>query len=303
MSNMNSTSISPSTSAASTMTSSASTNNADMKPDKSTLFPNMPLELREMIWTQACRVERVVDIWVKVVGGSAGKNFFDTIRVRRAVNYKSHAKLPSVLHTSKEARQIGLKHYTMVLGSKYTNSYRGTKIEFSTPARIYFNCEYDILCPIFASWEAEYQFMKDVSTPEVFPKIRRIAFCVMTSFRSYWAQLGNLPDLEVSVYPNFYVPKIFSLNGFNRVDDFHMELVDFDEKMDYHQYETAGYAPAWEQMLAAKRFIQREFNESSWRFCNCGKEVENCHDPSHRLIDLPITFKNLKATVTDREQA
>ena len=68
--NMASTSTSSSTSP--TAVSSSNMTVFNEQPKKFTLFPKMALELRKMVWSQACMVERVVDLCFKPLGGRAG---------------------------------------------------------------------------------------------------------------------------------------------------------------------------------------------------------------------------------------
>jgi hypothetical protein len=68
-----------------------------------TKFPKLPPELREQIWKEHCGdyEPRVVDLWLKE--SSTEGNLI----------YGTHCRAPALLHTSSEARRIGLQHYDL----------------------------------------------------------------------------------------------------------------------------------------------------------------------------------------------
>ncbi|KAH8786333.1 hypothetical protein F5882DRAFT_123013 [Hyaloscypha sp. PMI_1271] len=68
-----------------------------------TKFPKLPPELREKIWKEHCGdyEPRVVDLWLKE--SSTEDNLI----------YCTHSRAPAILHTSSEARHIGLQHYDL----------------------------------------------------------------------------------------------------------------------------------------------------------------------------------------------
>jgi len=68
-----------------------------------TKFPKLPPQLREQIWKEHCGdyEPRVVDLWLKE--SSTEDNLI----------YGTHSRAPALLHTSSEARRIGLQHYDL----------------------------------------------------------------------------------------------------------------------------------------------------------------------------------------------
>src|SRR4051812_5550630 len=78
-----------------------------------TQFPNLPLEVREMVWTYVSHWPRNLDIWVKHEGPELTTVSLDGQRRSR---YRPHSFItsqcvPALLHTNREARIIGLKYY------------------------------------------------------------------------------------------------------------------------------------------------------------------------------------------------
>ncbi|KAE9374292.1 hypothetical protein N431DRAFT_335360 [Stipitochalara longipes BDJ] len=116
--------------------------------DVFTLFPKLPPELPNKIWKNACFVSRAVDIWQVPVGeNDFGKACLKAFRNRIWV-YKSHSRTPSILHTSMEARSVGLEHYELSFGTKITAKIGPTEIDISIPPRIYVHFDCDMICPI-----------------------------------------------------------------------------------------------------------------------------------------------------------
>ncbi|MAD83183.1 MAG: hypothetical protein CL912_09465 [Deltaproteobacteria bacterium] len=162
--------------------------------------------------------------------------------------YKSRAKVPAILQTSKEARATGLKYYTLEFGNKTTCYDDGTTMEFTSSARIYANWEYDIICPVmdrhpsltgvedFEGFEdfinfdtsIRYKFMD----PAVFSRMRRIAFVVDESCDVGWPDMSKRENIEVILYPDFeaLMPLKEDVSGARK--QLHMELVDLDENLD-----------------------------------------------------------------------
>jgi hypothetical protein len=113
-----------------------------------TLFPNNPPELRNRIWKRACSLRRVIDLWFFPIGDENLESFCSDHFDEFPWTYKSHSQPPVVLHTSCEARTIGLKHYELSFGTALLKRLGLTKFELSTPPRIFVNWEHDIICPM-----------------------------------------------------------------------------------------------------------------------------------------------------------
>ncbi|KAL5329662.1 hypothetical protein ACEPPN_003177 [Leptodophora sp. 'Broadleaf-Isolate-01'] len=129
---------------------------ATMQPRVFELFPNFPLEIRLLVWKATSSEPRLLDIWYSEVGLDRWTNAFRG--QEKPHYYYTHANIPSVLHVSREARNVGLQHYRLDFGTEVqtgveiahgTRSSRGAKVVFSTPARIYVNWECDIICLSF----------------------------------------------------------------------------------------------------------------------------------------------------------
>ena len=303
-----------------TAVSSSNSAITNEKLSKFTLFPKMALELREMVWSQACKVERVVDLWFEPLGGRAGLPLFDTISQIPPVVYRSRTKVPAILHTSKEARATGLKYFTLEFGNKTTYQDGGTTMEFTTSARTYVNWEYDIICPViygntnFASFEAfedseayenfDMSIRYKLIDPAIFPRMRRIAFAVNESVDG--SSVGDVLDIskreniELILYPDFRALMTLKENISDTRKRLNMELVDFDENVHENQYASAGYPDTRDNLLSLKEAVDDEGNSCINGRRLCEKDMENCSDPSHFWLGYPVSFKILKVTITDR---
>ncbi|KAF8857016.1 hypothetical protein BDZ45DRAFT_674977 [Acephala macrosclerotiorum] len=117
-----------------------------------TCFPNLPVEIRLKIWKEACFQPRVIDSYLTCPGDEEESHYiwclfsrdqfltFVTITARRA---------PEILHTSQEARKIGLENYTLEFGrTGETTVAGGTTLTLTTPPKVYINWNSDIICPI-----------------------------------------------------------------------------------------------------------------------------------------------------------
>lgn len=108
------------------------------KPDQVfTLFPNLPPELRNKIWNEHCTQyePQIIDLW-------ATKDSTET-----KMRYGTHSQAPPILHTSREARSIGLKYYKLL----FEEDIQGEIFrDIGNPKKphIYVNWEHDILFPV-----------------------------------------------------------------------------------------------------------------------------------------------------------
>ncbi|KAN0102840.1 hypothetical protein V8E51_011153, partial [Hyaloscypha variabilis] len=109
-----------------------------------TCFPKLPLEIRRMIWKEACSVERVLDIWPVLLDVEGAAKFFDSTR-GIPFSYKSYSTHPAILHTSRESRSTGLENYCLSFETKFDMEVKGMDFKITIPARIYVNWEFDII--------------------------------------------------------------------------------------------------------------------------------------------------------------
>ncbi|CZR60158.1 uncharacterized protein PAC_10054 [Phialocephala subalpina] len=161
-----------------------------------TPFPRLPIELRLKVWKYACFKPRLIDLWFVPVADKRDSFKFDEFQ--QPFIYESHCRqAPAVLHTSQEARNVGLQHYSLEFGSKFEGQVifpmsgfenflmaRGT-IEVSMPPQIYVNWACDIICPMPAlrSGSLDEHFREEVYDDisfwsnlwHNFPELRKIA--------------------------------------------------------------------------------------------------------------------------------
>jgi hypothetical protein len=118
------------------------TNEVDQKPSPEfTLFPNLPIELRNKIWEHACFLPRNLEVKSWNYGKRIAIPTLDTNEENpwQVWIYRSNTVPPAVLSVCLESRTIGLKYYKLDWGTHY--AFRG--FTFSTPATIYVNYDSD----------------------------------------------------------------------------------------------------------------------------------------------------------------
>ncbi|KAE9379951.1 hypothetical protein N431DRAFT_361188, partial [Stipitochalara longipes BDJ] len=108
-------------------------------------FPKLPASARDRIWKYSIPSGRVVDV------------VFDKEQDRY---FSFHAIIPAILCTSKEARAIGLKFYTICFGTK------------SHPALIPFDFSVD--CLLFDDWLAPRTQVKKGPPPTSASELARV---------------------------------------------------------------------------------------------------------------------------------
>jgi hypothetical protein len=126
-----------------------SAQNSSEQPGKSTstvlktfsYFGQLPLELRVKIWGHACFHQRNIDIFTEMLG-EVRVNEQDMYRFESYKYFSQFCPHPAVMHTCKESREEGLKHYRLEFGTSHSFSI----INISTPPRIYVNFACDRLC-------------------------------------------------------------------------------------------------------------------------------------------------------------
>ena len=119
-------------------------------------------------------------------------------------------------------------------------------MEFTTPARIYVNWEYDNLCPVLDRGtnlldledfeDFDLKLRCDFMDPVIFPKMRRVAFVVDQSSVIDWPNVSERDNIEVILYPDFEALKTLKEDVFDARKQLRMDFVDFDDNMDEYQY-------------------------------------------------------------------
>jgi hypothetical protein len=155
-----------------------------------TCFPKLALEIRRMIWKEACSVERVLDIWAVPLDIERTTDFFINSGMELPFSYKTHSRHPPILQTSRESRSVGLENYCLSFESEVNNKVHGIEFKMTSPARIFVNWEFDIICPMQLPMVTESDRLEDAlyfaiqdDLGEKRPKIRRI---VIGLTRVWW---------------------------------------------------------------------------------------------------------------------
>jgi hypothetical protein len=63
------------------------------------------------------------------------------------MKYGTHSQAPSILHTSKEARSVGLQYYDLLFGGEIKGE-TGKNVGSPKKPYIYVNWKHDILFPV-----------------------------------------------------------------------------------------------------------------------------------------------------------
>jgi hypothetical protein len=101
------------------------------------LFPKLPIELRNKIWTHACFIPRCVELKSWNYGKRIAIPTLDNNEENpwQVWIYRSNTIPPAVLSACAESRMIGLKHYRLEWGTHY--AFRG--FTFTTPSTVFVN--------------------------------------------------------------------------------------------------------------------------------------------------------------------
>jgi 2EXR family len=144
-----------------------------------------------MIWKQACSVTRVVDIWAVPLVRQGSVPFFKYAFYEIPCSYKSHCEPPAILHATRESRSVGLESYSLAFEWKMERQLDGMNFTIQSPANIYINWEFDVLCPMPTPYLIdEHQILDDTVFGKVWndftrnlPQLRRIA---LDSDSAWW---------------------------------------------------------------------------------------------------------------------
>ncbi|CZR67218.1 uncharacterized protein PAC_17117 [Phialocephala subalpina] len=109
-----------------------------------TCFPKLPLEIRNMIWAEAAKVPRNVDVWSPTFGTmTLTSDTSDERVVVTPYRFISKQTPPGILHTNQESRAISLKHFHLAFG----NDFDGEGLGFSFEPTIMCGKD-DRICPM-----------------------------------------------------------------------------------------------------------------------------------------------------------
>jgi len=160
----------------------------DDEAPKFTLFPRLPIELREKIWEEACNEPRVIDLWALPVGQGIGNpRKLDRLFGETPFGYKTHQIDPAVLEACQQSKEVGHRHYELSFGTiaeGYDDGFGhgpGAEIIIQTPSLTYVNWKSDIICPFptssnsWADFQPEEVMYDDLQDHHYRHKIHRIA--------------------------------------------------------------------------------------------------------------------------------
>ncbi|KAF7895594.1 uncharacterized protein EAF01_009556 [Botrytis porri] len=186
-------------------------------------FARLLIELRLLIWEEACRDERTVTVFssertldAEFSQGHGDLPFY---------TFKSRNSIPGVLHASRESRFIAKQLYLPVFDTQ-SEFPLVTTLGNGTAASIWINPSTDLICPMTSmtddQCDALTQKMRDV-------KVERIALndCAFQRSASIpcdkWGTFSAITIREVTIYTSRYLVK----------PDDNIELTKFDRRVAY----------------------------------------------------------------------
>lgn len=117
-------------------------------------FPKLPLELRIKIWVFAANEQRTITVQEDDIWTTCGDN---SVLTTRGVKHNAHS-VPTVLHTSYEARSAARRHYELYVNPRFKN--KGFYINFASDTFAILSCGallslYGGLEETQTSWQAD----------------------------------------------------------------------------------------------------------------------------------------------------
>lgn len=233
-----------------------------------TCFPRLPPELRNEIWGEACRVERIVDLWIADPFTKYDNMAWLTNAKKKTwdrITYGNHNRVPIILQTSRESRAIGLKHYSPFLGTETTTlptnikpskSEKGesekldiksstkeynpakSKSSYLEPAVIYINWARDIICPFEIPEEHLTRFQIELKLSHRFMSMKKLALPLdwvswLLGHDNGRHAMPKTFDLEeVILYPDIKRAFLRSFHVFSVHNPYRLSFSDFDSGSD-----------------------------------------------------------------------
>jgi hypothetical protein len=240
---------------------------------KFTLFPRLPIELREKIWEEACSEPRVIDLWALPVGQGIGNyHKLDRLFGETPFAYKTHQIDPAVLGACHQSKDVGHRHYEVSFGTMvegYDDSFGqgpGAEIIIKTPALTFVNWKSDIICPFPTSsnsWgdfdpEDEEVMHNDLHTHHYRHKIHRIAAEIE---HATWAIELMLKSHYLEEIILYIAPYRLTDLSYDDERPITIEFADLDVDMDT-KLKEAGYGVDAKDRLQEAKLIVENFAEA-----------------------------------------
>jgi hypothetical protein len=250
-----------------------------------TLFPELAPELRHMIWKKVCFQPRNVDIWATHPGqdetrGEDGRMKLEEIfdHEHYLIEFKSHSRLPPLLHTSSEARKISLEYYALEFGLEVDRSLGRLRIRLSIPSLIYFNWECDIICPMSPKDDPEMvaeRIAYELPDRVFYPRHEARKIALDSSEIDEYLETGDM-----LIYANFeeiiiyYVPETVQgsvpiYKNFDPETPFHLDFIPIDDYIS-----ESDYLQALVSLQKAKDVVEKEVKLGYAERCGEDFDVE-----------------------------
>jgi hypothetical protein len=265
-----------------TVTSEAGSGN---KSPEFTCFPLLPFELRYKIWKDICFIPRVIDVW--------SRPLLEMDAACHLMYYQSHKRVPpAILHTCKEARDVGLKFYTLDFGTSGEWNINHAKFTMVSQPQIYVNWACDIVCPMplrvendWANAKLYQSMVTDLATKR--HEMRRIAITSNKSVVDWiWNILENVWLEEVIVFAS---PQGFNAPRFNNTKFISLDFVKLNEGT--LEEDLVGVVMDPEKTKASLLSARKELMSAiSYRqlgnLCLLDAEVDRSRPPDIKLMKI-----------------
>jgi hypothetical protein len=246
-----------------------------------TCFPELPLEIRNLVWKKAANFPRNLDIWARPTGVTRYRDMkYGDDRLEwkeyRTFRYTTRQPVPGVLIATRESRAATREFFDMSFGS-YVDWGGGVKI--TTNPEILRNFQADRICPMGPySGEASGHLWSAETPPS----------CAVNLYRTSKDDLNPVDELlfyaddyheEILLY---YCEETVAING---PFDF-LELTE----------EQASYLE-WQALLEARRMLQEYFDSETELWIEEAKlshEEQGLGPPTHEDLNIGWVVPRIK---------
>ncbi|KAG4427715.1 hypothetical protein IFR05_016801 [Cadophora sp. M221] len=256
-----------------------------------------------MIWTEASFLDRFIPIKYTTIKGWEKQIILDHDSRAPRQHYTTYAKQPAILHTSQEARAIGLKHYVREFGLTGARRVNGTWVAVTLPGRIYINFASDIISPTPHAWndwghtfdEELYQDLEKSS------KVRRLGLRSAKVNRRTWHMILDRNKSITEVVLLSEVDPVTAILNKRRGDSEASIHLDYLQGYIGGTWARAGLDEGEEDRLFGwKYYIKKAMREG--RFAKEAEVRENGITPPPARVIPEISFGILKAKIEIAER-
>jgi len=246
-----------------------------------TCFPELPLEIRNMVWKEAANLPRNLDIWARPTGVTCYRDmeYWDERlewKEYRTFRFTTRQPVPGVLVATKESRAATRQFFDMCFGSCID---WGGGVKITTNPEILRNFQADRICPMGPySTEASDYLWGSEPPPS----------CAVNLYRTSKDDPDPLSKLlfyadgfheEILLY---YCEETVAING-------PFDFLELSEEQSSHL--------EWQALLEARRMLQEHF-DSETELCieeaKLSHEEQGLGPPTEEVLDFGWVFPTTK---------